>query len=324
MYNSFFQLVRSPFEISPDPSLFYATPQHQEALAGLYYGIKAAKGFMVLTGEVGTGKTLVVRCLQGLLDKTRVTYAHVFNPRLSSQQFLSYVAEDLGLSPHPTSKSNLLIGLSRFLSERHRRGVTTMVVVEEAQHLTPVVLEEIRLLTNLETARGKLLQIVLVGQPGLEARLDTPTLRQVKQRVALRFRLRVLSEDETTDYVQCRLKLAGDKRGGIFDAAAIERVYRYSQGTPRLINTLCDNSMMSAFALRIERVTPELIEEAASDLGLNRINGNGHCTPAGARWPAGDGSIDEEAASFAAVPEARKTKTHGSPDLDSLEKEAVQ
>jgi general secretion pathway protein A len=324
MYKSFFQLVRSPFEISPDPSLFYATPQHQEALAGLYYGIKAAKGFMILTGAVGTGKTLLVRCLQDLLDKNRVTYSYVFNPRLSSQQFLSYVAEDLGLSPHPTSKSNLLIGLRRLLSERHRRGVMTMVVVEEAQLLTPVVLEEIRLLTNLETSRGKLLQILLVGQPGLEARLDAPTLIQVKQRVALRFRLRVLSEDETSDYVRCRLKLAGDKRGGIFTAAAIERVYRYSQGTPRLINTLCDNSMMSAFALRVERVTPELIEEAAWDLGLTRMNGNGHGTATGAQWPTGEKSVNAEAASFAAVPEARKPKAHASADLHSLEKKESQ
>ena len=202
MYNNFFQLVQSPFEISPDPSLFYATPQHQEALAGLYYGIKAAKGFMVLTGEVGTGKTLVVRCLQELLDKNRVTYAYVFNPRLSSQQFLSYVAEDLGLTPHPTTKSDLLFGLSRLLIERHRRGAMTMLVVEEAQHLTPVVLEEIRLLTNLETARGKLLQILLVGQPELQERLDTPALRQLKQRVAHWFRLHMLSENETSDYVR--------------------------------------------------------------------------------------------------------------------------
>ena len=320
MYNAFFQLAQRPFEISPDPSLFYATPQHQEALAGLYYGIKAAKGFMVLTGEVGTGKTLVVRCLQELLDKNRVTYAYVFNPRLSSQEFLSYVAEDLGLSPHPTTKSDLLIGLSRLLIERHRRGGMTMLVVEEAQHLAPVVLEEIRLLTNLETARGKLLQILLVGQAELESRLDSPTLRQLKQRVALWFRLHALSENETPDYVRCRLKLAGDKRGGIFTAAALERVYRYSQGTPRLINTLCDNAMMSAFALRNERVTPELIEEAASDLGLNRVNGNGHSAAEGVRWPAGEEADEEEAASFATVLEAREPETHGYPELDSPEK----
>jgi type II secretory pathway predicted ATPase ExeA len=324
MYNAYFQLVKSPFEISPDPSLFYATPQHQEALAGLYYGIKAAKGFMVLTGEVGTGKTLVVRCLQELLDKNRVTYAYVFNPHLSSQHFLSYVAEDLGLSPHPTTKSDLLIGLSRLLIERHRRGAGTMLVVEEAQHLTPVVLEEIRLLTNLETTQGKLLQILLVGQPDLEARLDSPTLRQLKQRIALWFRLHELSENETSDYVRCRLKLAGDKRGGVFTAAALERVYAYSQGTPRLINTLCDNAMMSAFALRNERVTPDLIEEAASDLGMLRVNENGHSVATGARWPVGEESVDEEAARFATVLEAREPKTRAYPDLDSLEKKESQ
>jgi len=320
MYNAFFQLVQCPFEISPDPSLFYATPQHHEALAGLYYGIKAAKGFMVLTGEAGTGKTLVVRCLQDLLDKNRVTYAYVFNPRLSSQQFLSYVAEDLGLSPHPTSKSDLLIGLSRLLIERHRRGVLTMLVVAEAQHLTPVVLEEIRLLTNLETARGKLLQILLVGQPELEARLDSPTLRQLKQRVALWFRLRVLSEKETADYVRCRLKLAGDKSGGIFTGVALDRVYHYTHGTPRLINTLCDNAMMSAFALRKTQVTPELVEEAASDLGLHRMNGNGHSPTGGVRWPAGDEAIEEEVAGFASVLEGRAPETHNYSELNSSEK----
>jgi general secretion pathway protein A len=319
MYNAFFQLVQGPFEISPDPSLFYATAQHQEALAGLYYGIKTGKGFMVLSGEAGTGKTLVVRCLQELLDKNGVTYAYVFNPRLSSQQFLSYVAKDLGLSPHPTTKSDLLIGLSRLLIERHRRGLMTMLVVEEAQHLTPIVLEEIRLLTNLETARGKLLQILLVGQPELESILDSPTLRQLKQRVALWFRLQVLSEKETSDYVRFRLKLAGDTNGEIFTPVALERVFRYSQGAPRLIHTLCDNAMMSAFALRKARVTPELIEEAASDLGMNRENRNGHSAAAGVRWPAGEAE-GEEVASFATVFETREPEIYGYSRLDSPEK----
>jgi general secretion pathway protein A len=320
MYKAFFQLARRPFEVSPDPSLFFATDQHLEALAGLSYGVRTGKGFMVLTGEVGTGKTLVVQCLQELLDKNRVAYAYVFNPRLSSQQFLYYVAEDLGLSPHPTTKGDLLIGLSRLLIEHHRRGVTTALVVEEAQHLTPIVLEEIRLLTNLETARGKLLQILLVGQPELATILDAPTLRQLKQRVALWFRLRLLSEQETSDYVRCRLKLAGDKSGEIFTPAALERIYRYSRGTPRLINTLCDNAMMSAFALRNERVTPELIEEAASDLGLKRVNGNGHSAAAEARWPAGEETDKEDVARFAALHEGRERETHGYPELDSPEK----
>jgi general secretion pathway protein A len=296
MYKAFFHLVRRPFEISPDPSLFFATAQHMEALAGLSYGIRTAKGFMVLTGEVGTGKTLVVRCLQELLDKKRVAYAYVFNPRLSSQEFLSYLAEDLGLSPRPTAKGDLLMGLSRLLIEHHRQGIANVLVVEEAQHLTPVVLEEIRLLTNLETPQGKLLQIVLVGQPELEATLDSPTLSQLKQRIALWFRLHPLTEVETSNYVHCRLQLAGDRNGRIFTAMAIERIYRYSTGTPRLINTLCDNAMMSAFALRKEQVTHGLIEEAAADLGLKQVNGNGHSSVSGIFLP-----MDDEAEALTVV-----------------------
>jgi len=317
MYKTFFQLTRRPFEISPDPSMFYATPQHQEALAGLYYGIRAAKGFLVLTGEVGTGKTLVVRCLQELLDKKRVAYAYVFNPRLSSQQFLSYIADDLGLSPRPTSKSELLLGLSRLLIDHRRHGVTTLLVVEEAQHLTPIVLEEIRILTNLETAQGKLLQILLVGQPELAKKLDSPDLRQLKQRITLWFRLAVLSQQETSNYVQCRLMLAGDNAGEIFTPMALERVYQYSQGTPRLINILCDNALMSAATLRQERISPELIEEAASDLGVCRPNGNGHLVTSETSW-----RLEEEGDTgmngFAGVAEASR------PETDSPAKEESQ
>lgn len=288
MYNTFFRLIRRPFEISPDPSLFCATAQHQEALAGLCYGTKAAKGFMVLTGEVGTGKTLVVRCLEEVLGKNRVAYAYVFNPRLSSEEFLSYAAEDLGLSPHPTTKGDLLVGLRRLLVDRSQQGVLSVLVVEEAQHLTPVVLEEVRLLSNLETPEGKLLQIVLVGQPELQAKLDSSALLPLKQRIALWFRLHPLTEAETTNYVAGRLQLAGSRNGGIFTTSAIAQIYRYSGGTPRLINSLCDNALMSAFALRNEQVTPELIEEAASDLGLKQGNGNGRTRGAGIFVPLDD------------------------------------
>jgi len=196
-----------------------------------------------------------------------------------------------------------------------------VLVVEEAQHLTPVVLEEIRLLTNLETARGKLLQILLVGQPELATMLDAPTLRQLKQRVALWFRLRLLSEQETSDYVQCRLKLAGDKNGQIFTPTTLERIYLYSQGTPRLINTLCDNAMMSAFALSKSQVTPELVEEAAADLGLKRASANGHSMASGVRWPVGGDASELETANFAAVLEVRDRETDGYPELDSSAKE---
>jgi general secretion pathway protein A len=323
MYRAYFHLVYRPFEISPDPSFFCATDQHVEALAGLAYGIKTGKGIMVLTGEVGTGKTLVARCVEELPGTNRIAYAHVFNPRLSSQQFLAYVAEDLGLSPRPTAKGDLLMGLSRLLTENRRQGITTVLVVEEAQHLGAVVLEEIRLLTNLESPQGKLLQILLIGQPELETTLDSARLRQLKQRITLWFRLRPLSIEETTTYVEHRLKLAGKNGREIFAPEALERVYRYSHGTPRLINILCDNAMMSAFALRQERITHELIDEAASDLALETLTGNSDSTSAEAATPSREAS-GENPISFAVVVKAVQRQINTSPDPDALAKEERQ
>ena len=317
MYKNHFHLKRDPFEISPDPSMFYSTTQHQEALAGLFHGIKAGKGFMVLTGDVGTGKTLVVRCLQELFDQKRVSYAFVFNPRLSSREFLSYVAQDLGLSPCPTAKSDLLLGLSRFLIERHRHGVTTLLVVEEAQHLTSIVLEEIRLLTNLDTPQGKLLQILLIGQPELARKIAAPRITQLRQRITLWFRLSVLSEEETSNYVQYRLKLAGDESGKIFTPDALERVYLNSQGTPRLINTLCDNAMMSAATLRQESVTPELVERAASDLGIIQADRREDGTAPQLQWRAGEAG-DAEMGGFPVMSDAIGSETDLPPKEGGL------
>jgi general secretion pathway protein A len=275
MYKSFFKLTRDPFEVSPDPYFLYTTPQHNEALAGLYYGITARKGFMVLTGEVGTGKTLVGRCLLNLLDRNKVAYAYVFNSLLSSQQFLHYVVEDLGVSYRPSCKSDLLLQLNTHLMKRYRQGQGTVLVVDEAQHLTVPVLEEIRLLTNLETAEGKLLQIVLLGQPELDRKLASHPLRQLKQRVALRFRLQPLSEVQTRGYLERRLKLAGDERGGIFSLPAIYRIHVASRGIPRLINILADNALIAAYALGQRRVTAAIVDEAAADLGLRAESGGG-------------------------------------------------
>ncbi len=268
MYKSFFKLKRNPFEVSPDPYFLYATPQHNEALAGLYYGITARKGFMVLTGEVGTGKTLVGRCLLNLLDRANIAYAYVFNSLLSSQQFLHYVVEDLGVSYRPDSKSDLLLQLNTHLLKRYQQGHVTVLVVDEAQHLGASVLEEIRLLTNLETAEGKLLQIVLRGQPELDRKLESHHLRQLKQRVALRFRLQPLNEVQTRGYMERRLKLAGDEGGGIFSLPAIYRIHGASRGIPRLINILADNSLIAAYALGQRRVTSAIVDEVAADLRL--------------------------------------------------------
>lgn len=269
MYRVHFGLTRNPFEVSPDPEFFLATPQHREALVGLAYGISARKGFLVLTGEVGTGKSLVTRCLLEVLDKRQVVSAYVFNSLLSSEQLLQFIAADFGITDSRCPKEELLLRLSRFLIDNHRKGRTTVLVIDEAHLLDATVLEEVRLLTNLETAQSKLLQIVLVGQPELDEKLEAPELRQLKQRVTLRFRLKGLDGKETQQYVQSRLRIAGDSSGTLFSHEALNAIHYFSSGIPRLINTLCDNSLMSAYALNHSRVTADIVEEAAADLHLN-------------------------------------------------------
>jgi len=268
MYLAHFQLTRNPFEMSPDPRFFFPTAQHREALAGLVYGITARKGFLVLTGEVGTGKSLVVRCLLDALDKRRVACAYVFNSLLSPAEFLHYIAEDLGVTSGPCAKNELLLRLNRHLIENHRKGLTTVAIIDEAHHLDAAVLEEVRLLTNLETPQGKLLQIALVGQPELDAKLETHELRQLKQRITLRLRLGGLAAPETFRYVQARLAAAGNSSAALFTPAALAMIHYYSSGIPRLVNTLADNSLLAAYAAGRSQVGVQMVEEAAADLRM--------------------------------------------------------
>ena len=271
MYKSFFNLKRNPFEITPDPSFLFPTRSHNEALAALYYGVRRHKGFVVMTGEVGTGKTLLVRCLLQLLNRKDVAYAYVFNSRLSPVEFLQYIAGDLGLNVAGKNKSELLLELSNYLITRYQQKLTTVLVVDEAHHLEVDVLEEIRLLTNLETAERKLLQILLVGQPELDLKLDSVELRQLKQRIALRSQLEPLSLEETTGYIQRRLQLAGAtaQSSTLFPPDTMARVFRHSSGIPRLINTVCENALITAFARQSQVVTPDIIDEVASDFRLS-------------------------------------------------------
>jgi general secretion pathway protein A len=271
MYKSFYHLKRNPFEITPDPAFLFPTRRHNEALAALYYGVRRHKGFVVMTGEVGTGKTLLVRCLLELLNRKNVAYAYVFNSRLSPLEFLQYIAGDLGLPTASKNKSELLLDLSAFLIARHQQKLTTVLVVDEA-HLLPVeVLEEIRLLTNLETAEEKLLQILLVGQPELDEKMDSVELRQLKQRIALRSQLEALSREETRGYIQRRLQLAGadPARPALFPDETVMAVYRHARGIPRLINTVCENALITAFARQAPFVEPDIIEEVAADFRLH-------------------------------------------------------
>ena len=213
MYKSFYNLQRNPFEITPDPSFLFPTTRHNEALASLYYGVTSHRGFVVLTGEVGTGKTLILRSLLGLLQRRDVAFALIFNPTLSPLEFMRYIAGDFGLPVAGKAKDELIHVLNSFLLQRHQKGLTTILVVDEAHHLSHEILEEIRLLTNLETSQQKLLQIVLAGQPELDLKLDSHELRQLKQRVALRCHLDPLTQNETRDYMNRRLKIAGDRSG---------------------------------------------------------------------------------------------------------------
>jgi general secretion pathway protein A len=270
MYKRFYNLQRNPFEITPDPSFLFSTKRHNEALAALYYGVRRRKGFVVMTGEVGTGKTLLVRCLLQLLSRSNVTYAYVFNPRLTPTDFLQYVAGDFRLPTAGKTKSDFLLDLSSFVIARHQKGLTTVLVVDEAHHLPVEVLEEIRLLTNLETSQEKLLQILLVGQPELDEKLDSVDLRQLKQRIALRSHLAPLDINETKGYIHRRLQLAGSANPGIvFPDDTILEIHRYSRGIARLINTLCENALIQGYARQTHAITPEMIEEIAADFRMN-------------------------------------------------------
>lgn len=281
MYKTFFGLTRNPFEISPDPFFLFATARHNEALASVVHGVLRHKGFIVVTGEVGTGKTLLVRCLLELLRRQDIASANIFNPCLSPLEFLRYIVGDLGIRTAQQDKGSLLLELNNYLIARHRKNTTTVLIVDEAQHLEPELLEEIRLLTNLETSQQKLLQIVLVGQPELDQKMDSPDLRQLKQRIALRCQLEPLKEEETKSYILRRLQRAGANAHAntLFPAEAIASVYRYSRGIPRLINTVCENALIATYAEKMQSVRPEVIDEVAKDLRLNVLSRPPSATP---------------------------------------------
>jgi general secretion pathway protein A len=272
MYKSFYNLKRNPFEITPDPSFLFPTTRHNEALASLYYGVTAHRGFVVLTGEVGTGKTLILRSLLGLLQRRDMAFALVFNPTLSPIEFIRYIALDFGLQAAGKAKDELIHVLNGFLLTRHQKGLTTILVVDEAHHLSSEVLEEIRLLTNLETSQQKLLQIILAGQPELDQKLDFHELRQLKQRIALRCHLDPLNAIETREYMRRRLQIAGANGAmQIFSAPAIEAVYTHSRGIPRLINTICENALLAGYAKHASTITSEIIDGVAQDLRVGVV-----------------------------------------------------
>lgn len=271
MYKAHFHLSRNPFDLTPDPNCFVPTPRHNEALAALYYGVRRHKGFVVVTGEVGTGKTLLLRCLLRLLENSKdIAYAYLFNSRLEPSEFLQYVLSDFGMPASGKNKCELLLDLSKFLVARGSKHMTTVLIVDEAHDLPVDTLEELRLLSNLETTDDKLLQIILVGQPELDKKLDSVELRQLKQRIALRTQLGALNAKQTQEYIDQRLRIAGADPVArpLFSEQAISAVYTYSRGFPRLINIICENALISAYARQSTTVSERIIEDVASEFRL--------------------------------------------------------
>src|SRR5579884_1251649 len=268
IYNAYFGFTENPFNISPDPHFLYRSPQHEEALANLIYGVRSRKGFIVLTGEVGTGKTTMLECLRDYLDSQRIEFAFIFNSRLTPEQFFEMMAYDFDLQCDRKSKTAVLFALNQLLIEQAERGRTCVLIVDEAHNLEWEVLEEIRLLGNLENRQGKLLQIILAGQPELDRKLDAPDLRQLKQRIVLRCTLNPLTPDESAAYIETRLARAGMTKQTVFGPEVLEEIYKRSRGIPRLINLLCDNLLVTAFAMEQRTTTIEMLNEVCQDLRL--------------------------------------------------------
>jgi len=249
MYNAFFGFTQNPFNMSPDPSFLFRSEQHEEALANLRYGVQARKGFVVMTGEVGTGKTTMLECLRIFLNEQQIAFASLFNSRLTVPQFFEMLSYDFELRCDRHSKTEVLVALHNMLVERALAGRTTVLIVDEAHNLDWEVLEEIRLLGNVENRRGKMLQIVLAGQQELDRKMEAPEYRQLKQRIALRCTLRGLSEEESAAYINSRMARAGLKNQTIVSPRLLDEIHFRTQGIPRLINAVCDNLLLTAFAM---------------------------------------------------------------------------
>ena len=267
MYKDFFGLKEYPFSLASDPRFIVFSPSYNELLAALYYGVEMAKGLIVLTGEVGTGKTTALRWVIRRLDST-VLAAYIHNPHLSIDEFYHHLTEMLGIKEW-TNKTDLLMEMGKMLEERHRQGLRTLLIADEAHELPDEILEEIRLLLNFESDSAKHLQIILTGQPELREKLNRRNLRQLKQRVALRCQMPILtSVDEVKRYIQMRISTGGSVEKDIFTSGAIDLIHQCSQGIPRLINNLCDNAMISAFQSDTRSIDREIIEEVAENLDL--------------------------------------------------------
>jgi len=268
MYETFFNLRMKPFDLVPDPSFIYLSKSHKKALTFLDYGIRERAGFILLTGEVGSGKTTIIR---NLLNKRyeQLVLAKVFNTRVTSEQLLAMINDDFGLQTQGKDKVTLIRDLNDFLVDQYARGNQPILIIDEAQNLAPELLEEVRMLSNLETSDSKLLQIILVGQPELRTILSAPELRQLRQRISINCHLQSLNRQETERYIMHRLEVAGNALAVEFPFESLDIIFRYSRGIPRLINIICDFLMLSAFAEEMKVIPVEMVREVIGDLDFD-------------------------------------------------------
>jgi general secretion pathway protein A len=271
MYKNFFGLRENPFNANPDPRYLFLTKEVEEALAGMIYGLQGRRGFITLTGEVGTGKTTLLNRLLDWLRERRAKTALIFNSRMNTSHLFDFVLSEFGIACELRVKSQQVMRLNQWLLERHRMGETAVLIVDEAQNLTFPVLEEIRLMTNLETSTEKLLQIVLAGQPELEEKLKLPELRQLRQRITLRCTTSPLTREQTHEYIAERLRIAGANGKPIFSPEAIETVHQYARGIPRVVNLLCDHALINAYVEEQNPVIAEIVEGVAREFELDRV-----------------------------------------------------
>lgn len=267
MYHAHYGLLRSPFEMTPDPAFLWMSDAHAEGLATLVYGVKARKGFVLLTGEVGTGKTTLLHALLAQLDRSTLA-AFIFNPRLEPLDFFRMLFDELGIETPCATKAEYLIALNRFLIARLEQDLPTLLIIDEAQNLSAEMLEEVRLLSNLETPTSKLLQIMLVGQPELADMLARPELRQLRQRIVMRHQLRPFTREETATYVRERLRIAGYTGKDLFDKRALQRLHDVTGGVPRLVNVVCDGALLLGYGRELRSIGDAEISEVARDLAL--------------------------------------------------------
>ncbi|MCF7855328.1 MAG: AAA family ATPase [Candidatus Pacebacteria bacterium] len=265
MYYEFYGFSEPPFNITPDPRYLFLSGQHQEALNHLLYGIRERKGFIQLTGEVGSGKTTLCRAMFGELNGDYLT-ALILNPKLSETQLLRAILTELEVPKIANDRLKNYEILNEFLLKNVRNNIDVVLVIDEAQNLHNELLEQIRLLSNLETDNQKLIQIVLMGQPELRDKLQSAELRQLRQRITVRYHLGPLDRDETRRYIEHRIAVAGSKGIPYFDNGAIRRVYAYSRGIPRMINAIADKALLAGFVFRTDRITAKLVRRAAREL----------------------------------------------------------